>query len=77
MARIIVDGERPFRVGASSFCIAATTAGYTLNYSADGEHFTPWSESTAADVDQVVINAANGMYFKLEDNSDDGVAVTW
>ena len=77
MARIIVNGEEPFQVGASKFCIAATTEGYTLNYSADGHHFTPWQEGTLANQDQVVVGAAAGMYFKLAGNVDDNVIVTY
>lgn len=75
--RIIVNGESPFQVGASKFCIGATTNGYTLYYSADGVHFTPWEEGTLAGKDQVVVGAANGMYFKLFGNTDDGVVVTY
>ena len=74
---LLVNKEEAFQVGASIFCIAATTDGYTLNYSADGKHFTAWEEGTLADTDQVVVGAAAGMYFKLDGNTDDGVLVTY
>ena len=77
MARISVNGEEPLQVGASKFCIGATTGGYTLNYSADGKHFTPWEEGTLANKDQVVVGAAAGMYFKLDGNADSSVVVTY
>lgn len=77
MAKIKVSGETPFQVGASKFCIGATENGYTLNYSADGVHFTPWEEGTLANVDQVVVGAAAGMYFKLAGNTTDNVTITY
>lgn len=52
-------------------------SGYTLNYSADGVHFTPWEEGTLADTTQVVAHAALGMYFKLVGNTSDDITVTW
>lgn len=77
MAQRIVNGEESFQVGASKFCIGATTNGYTLNFSADGKHFTPWEEGTLAGKDQVVVGAAAGMYFKLDGNTDEAVVVTY
>lgn len=77
MARIKISGEQPFQVGASRFCIGATAAGYTLNFSADGVTFTPWTDGTLADTDQVVVNAAAGMYFKLAGNTSENVVITW
>ena len=75
--KIKVNGEAPFQVWASRFCIGQTAEGYTLNYSVDGTHWTAWEEMTAADTDQVVVNAAEGMYFKLAGNSSDDVIITW
>jgi len=77
MARITISGETLFRVGASTFCIGQTTAGYTLYYSADGDNFTAWGEATSASTDIVVTNAAIGMYFYLDGNEDADVVVTW
>lgn len=75
--RIFVNGETPFQVGASRFCIGQSPSGYTLEYSADGINFTPWEEGTLAGKDQVVANAAEGMYFRLADNTGEAVPVTW
>ena len=47
--------------------------GYTLNYSADGKNFTPWTDGTLAEVTQVVACAACGMYYKLVGNVGDVV----
>ena len=77
MAKIKVSGEQPFQVAASKFCIASTSEGYTLNYSADGKHYTPWEEGTLANRDQVVVGAADGMYFKLSGNVDNDVVITY
>lgn len=78
MARIkTISGEQVFQVEASRFCIGATTNGYTLYYSADGKHFTPWVEGTLANRDQVVVGAAEGMYFKLFGNTDDNITITY
>lgn len=77
MAKTKVSGETPFQVGASRFCIGQSASGYTLYFSTDGIHFTAWEESTDADTDQVVVNAAAGMYFKLVGNTSDDIPVTW
>lgn len=77
MARILVSGEQPFQVGASRFCIGQTEAGYTLNYSVNGSDWTAWTDGTLANTDQVVVNAAEGMYFKLDGNTSDDVLITW
>lgn len=77
MAKIKISGEQPFQVGAPNFAISPSVSGYTLNYSADGVHFTPWEEGTPADTTQVVAHAALGMYFKLVGNTSDDITVTW
>ena len=78
MASIKVSGEQPFQIpGASRFCIGQTEAGYTLNFSADGVNWTPWTDGTLAETDQVVVNAAEGMYFKLAGNTSEDVVITW
>ena len=77
MAKLKISGEQPFQVGAPRFCIGQTSAGYTLNFSIDGEHWTAWTDGTLAEKDQVVVNAALGMYFKLSGNADENVPITW
>ena len=74
MARTIkVKDEAAFQVEAENFAISPSHTGYTLNYSADGVNFTPWSEGTLAEVTQVVACAAVGMYYKLVGNVGDVV----
>lgn len=75
--QIKVNGETPFQILAPAFCIAATSAGYTLNYSADGVTYTPWAEATSQDVNQPVINSVPGMYYFLENNADDNVVIIY
>lgn len=77
MAQIKVSGEQPFQVGASRFAIGQTADGYTLNFSVDGANWTPWSAATPAGTDQVVTNAAAGIYFKLAGNTSDNVDITF
>lgn len=64
-------------MGAPRFCIGQTEAGYTLYFSADGVNYTAWDTVTLANTDQVVVNAACGMYFKLVNNVSDNVVITW
>ena len=60
-----------FGVPTNSFAVSASETGYTLNYSADGESFTPWKDATPANEVLVVNGVAKGMSFKLEGNSGD------
>jgi hypothetical protein len=76
MNKVIVNQEVPFQIFAHTFAIAPTTAGYTLYYSADGKNYTAWDEGTPADENCVVTNAALGMYFYLDGNTDNNVVVT-
>lgn len=77
MARIIkVKDEEVFQVEATNFGISPSATGYTLNYSADGVNFTPWSEITPDGETQVVACAACGMYYFLDGNVGD-VVVTF
>ena len=74
MARILkIKDEAVFQVEESNFAISPSTTGYTLNYSADGVNFTPWTDGTLAEVTQVVACAARGMYYKLVGNVGDVV----
>ncbi len=66
--KIKVIDDAAFQVEAHNFAISPSATGYTLNYSADGTHFTPWDEATLPEVTQCVAGAALGMYFKLDGN---------
>lgn len=74
--RITINGETPFQVEATSFCISPAAAAYYLNYSADGENFTAWPAEISAGVNQPVVGAARGMYYKLVGNTGD-VVITY
>lgn len=65
-----VQGEEKFGIPTQNFAISASTSGYTLAYSADGESFTEWSEPTPAGEVLVVSEAAKGMTYKLVGNTD-------
>lgn len=72
MKRITVTDEAPFSVLAHSFSVYSDSA-YTLNFSADGEHFTAYDEATPAGETLIVNGVAKGMYFYLDGNSGDAV----
>lgn len=74
--QIKINGETPFQVDAPHFCIGAAEAAYTLYYSADGVTFTPWYAETAEGVNQPVVGAARGMFYKLVGNTGD-VTITY
>lgn len=77
MANIIkVKNEQVFQVEATNFAISPSASGYTLNYSADGVNFTPWSDVVPPDTTQVVACGARGMYYKLAGNTAE-VVVTY
>lgn len=58
----------PFQVQAHSFSVYSE-AGYTLNYSADGVHYTAYSDATPAGETLIVNGVAKGMFFKLAGNT--------
>lgn len=63
-----IKGEAPFQVLSTAFAVHADVE-FTLQYSADGINFTDWSEATPQGETCVVNNVANGMYFKLKNNT--------
>lgn len=72
MRKIKVTGEAPFSVLAHSFSVYSPDK-FTLNYSADGEHFTAYEEPTPAGETLIVNGVAKGMYFFLQDNASEAV----
>lgn len=74
MKKIVITGEQPFSVLAHSFSVYSDDA-YTLNYSADGVHYTAWEESTPAGETLVVNGVAKSMYFYLDGNNSDATII--
>lgn len=72
MRKITITNEAVFSVLAHSFSVYSDSA-YTLNYSADGEHFTAWEEETPAGEVLIVNGVAKGMKFYLDGNSGDAI----
>lgn len=68
MQKKIITGEMPFQVLAHSFSVYSES-GYTLNYSADGVHYTAYDEATPAAETLIVNGVAKNMFFKLGGNS--------
>lgn len=72
----IITGENQFQVLAHSFSVSPSNEGYTLNYSADGVNFTPWTEATPAEETLVVNGIGKNMWFKLAGNQSN-VTITY
>jgi hypothetical protein len=69
-----INGEQQFQLIVSEFSIAPTTAGYTLAFSLDGEHFVAYEEATDANAINFVKGVA-GTYYKLSGNTDNNVLI--
>ena len=67
-----ITGEAPFQVLAHSFSVYTDSA-FTLNYSADGEHYTAYEESTPAGETLIVNGVGKNMWFYLEGNSGEAI----
>lgn len=71
MAKIKINGEKPFQILAHSFSVSPSASGYTLQYSANGKDYTDWSENTPANENLVVNGIAKFMYFRLKNNTSE------
>jgi len=69
----IIHGENPFKAIGSSFAVAGTSAGYTLQYSIDKVNWSSWDESTPANEELVVNGVVHYMWFRLRGNEDENV----
>lgn len=74
---LYVNKESKFSVDSNTFSVSPTSSGFTLNYSADGENFTAWSEPTPANENLIVNGCARGQVFKLVGNTDENVRVIY
>lgn len=72
MNTLKITGEAPFSVLAHSFSVYCPDA-FTLNYSADGEHFTAYSQSTPAGETLFVNGVPKGSFFKLVGNASEAI----
>lgn len=70
---IKISGETPFQVQAHSCIISPSSNGYTLQYSADGENYTPWSAATPSNENCMVVGLAWGSYIRLSGNTSEVV----
>ena len=75
MRQRVIYGDEPFQVDGQSFGVVSPDA-ITLNYSADGETWTEWDNSTPAGENLQVINFALGTWFKLAGNTE-AVVITY
>ena len=73
--KILVNKEEVFRSSGNKVAIAATSSGYTLQYSVDGNYFDDYQEPVPAGENLIVTDVVSGMFFKLVGNTDDNVTV--
>lgn len=66
-----ITGEQAFSVPTNSFAISASEDAYTLNYSVDGETWTPYEAETPAGETAIVNFGVKGMLYKLDGNTGD------
>jgi hypothetical protein len=73
--KILINKEDVFQARGSKVAIAATTSGYTLQYSVDGRDFDDYAEPVPAAENLIVSDVITGMFFKLAGNTDDNVTI--
>lgn len=73
--KILINKEDIFQARGSKVAIAATTSGYTLQYSVDGNDFDDYAEPVPAAENLIVSDVITGMFFKLAGNTDDNVTI--
>lgn len=73
--KILVNKEEVFRSSGNKVAIAATSSGYTLQYSVDGNDFDEYQKPVPAGENLIVTDVVSGMFFKLVGNTDDNVTV--
>lgn len=64
-----IQGEQVFSTPTGYFSISPSSEGYTLNYSADGEHFTAYSDATAANDNLLICGFPKNTYYKCVGNN--------
>ncbi len=70
MAKKIIQGETPFQVDAHSFSVSPSSSGYVLQYSADGENYSSYSEEVPANETLICNGVAFNQYIRLSGNTD-------
>lgn len=73
--KIQINKEEVFRCKGVTMAVEATSSGYTLNYSVDGEKWSAYEDAIPANENLVISDGVNGMYFKLVGNTDDDVTI--
>lgn len=77
MALKKISKQEIFQIPSDKFIISPSTSGYTLNYSADGVHWTAHDESTAANDNQIVVGLPINTYVKLSGNTTDNLTIRY
>lgn len=73
--KILVNKEEVFRSSGNTVAIAATSSGYTLQFSVDGNDFDDYQDAVPAGDNLIITDVVSGMFFKLSGNTDDNVTV--
>lgn len=70
-----VNGEQPFKCLKSTFSVAATTGGFTLQYSVDKNTWTSYPDVVPANENLVVNHVTPYTWFRLLNNADTAVEI--
>lgn len=72
-----INKDEKFGVPTNYFGIGATTGGYTLEFSADGENWTSIEKDTPANEVHIVSGCPKNMFWRLRGNTEDNVLIKW
>lgn len=72
---ITVNGEQPFKALKTTFSVAATSGGYTLQYSVDKTNWTSYPDAVPANETLIVNGVTPYVWFRLKNNADQAVEI--
>lgn len=64
-----ISGENSFKVLKDSFMVGPSSSGYTLAFSADNVHFTPYDKETPANENLLVYGVVPYSFWMLSGNT--------
>lgn len=70
-----VNGEQPFKALKETFSVAATTGGYTLQYSVDRNTWSSYPDAVPANENLIVNGVTPYTWFRLKNNADTAVEI--
>lgn len=73
--KIYINESEPFKALGRNMAISATTSGYVLEYSVDGVNWTSYETEIPANENLLATDLVQGIYLRLNGNTDQEVAV--